>query len=137
MLHDVLFADVKNDGILGMDFLTKHRCDISLSKNHLLLKHGEKLACCQRSVDVVPTSSRLAIAETVEVPPECEIIVQGRPLDRVDCNSIGPLEDTEGFVERSGLLISKASFCPKFGVIASPLHCTKTLLQHYRSQLMI
>ena len=32
VLHDVLFADVKNDGILGMDFLTKHHCDMFLSK---------------------------------------------------------------------------------------------------------
>ena len=35
--HNVLFADVKNDGIIGMDFLTKHRCDMFLSRNHLLL----------------------------------------------------------------------------------------------------
>ena len=32
LLHDVLIADVKNDGILGMDFLTKHRCDVSEQK---------------------------------------------------------------------------------------------------------
>ena len=44
LLHDVLLADVKNDSILGMDFLTKHRCDMFLSKNHLLL-NGEKIAC--------------------------------------------------------------------------------------------
>ena len=116
LLHDFLFADIKNDGILGMDFLTKHRCDMFLSKNHLLL-NGEKLACYRSSVDAVPTSSRIAIAETIEVPPECEIIVQGRPLDRVDCNSIGVLEATEGFVERNGLLIAKALVCPEFGVV--------------------
>ncbi|MEW8548084.1 MAG: retropepsin-like aspartic protease [Candidatus Thiodiazotropha sp.] len=28
LLQDVLFADVKNDGILGMDFLTKHRTGV-------------------------------------------------------------------------------------------------------------
>ena len=28
VLHDLLFADVKNDGILGMHFLTKHLCDM-------------------------------------------------------------------------------------------------------------
>ena len=102
LLHDVLYAEVKNDGILGMDFLTKHRCDMFLSKNHLLL-NGEKIACFRSSVDAIPTCSRIAITETVEVPPECEIIVEGRPLDKVDSNSIGILEATESFVDRSGL----------------------------------
>ena len=116
LLHDVLFADVKNDGILGMDFLTKHRCDMFLSKNHLLL-NGEKIACFRSSVDAIPTCSRIAITETVEVPPECEIIVEGRPLDKVDSNSIGILEATESFVDRSGLLIAKALVCPIFGTV--------------------
>ena len=116
LLHDVLFADVKNDGILGMDFLTKHHCDMFLSKNHLLL-NGEKIACFRSSVDAVPTCSRIAILETVEVPPECEIIVEGRPIDRVDNSSIGILEATLNFVDRSGLLIARALVCPEFGTV--------------------
>ena len=108
VLHDVLFADVKNDGILGMDFLTKHRCDMFLSKNHLIL-NGEKIA--------LSTCCRIAILESVEVPPECEIIVQGRPMDRIDKNSTGVVEATERFVNRSGLLIAKALVCPEFGTI--------------------
>ena len=116
LLHDVLFADVKNDGILGMDFLAKYHCDMFLSKNHLLL-NGEKIACFRSSVDAVPTCSRIAILETVEVPPECEIIVEGRPIDRVDNSSIGILEATLNFVDRSGLLIARASVCPEFGTV--------------------
>ncbi|MEW8544975.1 MAG: reverse transcriptase domain-containing protein [Candidatus Thiodiazotropha sp.] len=116
LLHDVLFADVKNDGILGMDFLTRHRCDVFLSKDHLIL-NGEKIACFRSSVDIIPTCCRIAILESVEVPPESEIIVQGRPLDRVDTNSIGILEATESFVDRSGLLIAKALVCPEFGTV--------------------
>ena len=60
LLHDVLFADVKNDGILGMDFLTKHHCDMFLSKNHLLL-NGEKIACFR--------SSRLSARWSYPPPP--------------------------------------------------------------------
>ena len=119
LLHDVLFADVKNDGILGMDFLTKRRCDMFLSKNHLLLKE-ENIACFRSSVDIIPTCSRIAILETVEVPPECEIIVKGRSLDRIDSNSTGVFEATQSFADRSGLLIPKALVCPEFGTV--PLH---------------
>ena len=49
LLHDVLFADVKNDGIRDMYFLTKHHCDMNLSKDHILL-NGEKIACFRSSV---------------------------------------------------------------------------------------
>ena len=114
LLHDVLFADVKNDGILGMDFLTKRRCDMFLSKKHLLL-NGEKIAFFRNNDDndAIPTCSGIAILKTVEVPPECEIIVKGRPLDKVDSNSIGILKATESFVDRSGLLIAKAIVCPE------------------------
>ena len=116
VLHDVLFADVKNDGILGMDFLTKHRYDMFLSKNHLIL-NGEKIACFHNIVEAISTCCRIAILESVEVPPECEIIVQGRPMDRIDKNSTGVVEATERFVNRSGLLIAKALVCPEFGTI--------------------
>ena len=59
----MLFADVKNDGILGMDFFMKHRCDVFLSKTHLIL-NVEKIACFHCSVDIIPTCSRIAILES-------------------------------------------------------------------------
>ena len=31
--HNVLIADIENDGILGMDFLTAHKCDLMLIAN--------------------------------------------------------------------------------------------------------
>ena len=141
LLHDILFADVKNDGILAMDFLTKHRCDMFLSKNHLLL-NGEKIACFRSSVDAIPTCSRVAILETVEVPSECEIILKGRPLDRVDSKSIGLLEATENFVDRSGLLIAKALVCPEFGTVSvqtlpRPMSLLLTLTSSFSKVLQI
>ena len=41
----------------------------------------------------------------------------GRPLDRVDSHSIGVVEATEKFVDRSGLLIAKALVCPETGTV--------------------
>ena len=40
--QEILFADIKNDGILGMDFLGNHSCDVLLSKDHLVL-NGERI----------------------------------------------------------------------------------------------
>ena len=120
MLHYVLFADVRNNGIIGMDFLTKHHCDMFLSRNHLLL-NGEKIVCF-RIVDALPTCTRIAILEIVEVTLECKILVMGTPLDAVDSNSTGVLEATESFIDRSGLLIAKSLVCPEYGTVTL-FHC--------------
>lgn len=36
--HEMWLADIKNEGILGVDFLTKHQCDVVLSEQCLKLK---------------------------------------------------------------------------------------------------
>ena len=121
VLHDVLFADVKNDGILGMDFLTKHRCDMFLSKNHLIL-NGGNIACFHNSVDAISTCCRIAILESVEVLPESEIIVRGRPMDMIDKNSTGVVEATDRFVDRNGLLNCKSLSLPRIWYCSTAHH---------------
>ena len=48
LLHDVLFAGIKNDGDLGVDFLSKHKCDVFLSKDHMRLIE-ERISCVHSS----------------------------------------------------------------------------------------
>ena len=36
--HKVLIADISNEGILGMDFLSKNNCDVLLSKKFYVIK---------------------------------------------------------------------------------------------------
>ena len=88
-----------------MNFLTNHHCDMFLSKDHLLL-NGGKTACFRSSADAVPTCSRIAILDTVKVPPECEIIVEGRRIDSVDNSSIGIMEATLNFVDSKSFSMS-------------------------------
>ena len=42
--HEVLIADIKNDGILGMDFLQATNCNLNIGKNSLQTG-GETLKC--------------------------------------------------------------------------------------------
>ena len=42
--HEFLIADIQYGGILGIDFLMKHKCDIMLSKGCILMK-GERIPC--------------------------------------------------------------------------------------------
>lgn len=116
LLHEVLFADIKNDGILGIDFMIKHKCDVLLSKDHLVL-NSEKIACFHSSVAVTSTCCRIAVLEKVEIPPECEVIVKGRPLDKFDKNGTGIVEASECFVNRSGLMVAKALVSPETGTV--------------------
>ncbi len=39
--HTFLIADIKQDEILGLDFLTKNKCDLMFSKGYIVL-HGER-----------------------------------------------------------------------------------------------
>ena len=112
IVHEFLIADIKQDGILGIDFLMMNSCDIFLSKGYMNV-HGEKVPCFLNRSET--NCCRIALAETVEVPPESEIIVQGKPLDAINRNSVGILEPVEKFVERTGLMVAKLLVDPAAG----------------------
>ena len=86
--HEILFADIKNDGVLGINFLSANHCDMLLSRDHLVL-NGKRLACFRSTENAPPACCRIALLGNVEIPPECEIIVKGRPVDRFDKDGIG------------------------------------------------
>lgn len=113
-IHDVLIADIQNDVILGIDFLTKHKCDVLLSKNCLDVQ-GDKITCFRYSNDVF-TCCRIAVTDHVVVPPGTEIIVPGRPLGHIS-KSPNVLEPTQHFVEKQGLLIARSLVDPAKGVV--------------------
>lgn len=116
MQHSVLLADIKNDVILGVDFMEKHKCDVLLSKNCLSI-NGHKVQCFQISDLNVPTCCRIAIDQQVTVPPESEMIVQGRPIDTLSKGKNCVLETAPSFNEKSGLLVAKALVDPCKGLV--------------------
>lgn len=76
--HEMWLADIKSDGILGMDFLMKHQCDVVLSEQCLKLKKsfipcfkskGEAMCC------------RVVISVSTCVPANSEVIVRGKVID--------------------------------------------------------
>lgn len=44
IVHEFLVADISQNGIIGLDFMTKHVIDISLKGNYLDIQ-GEKVQC--------------------------------------------------------------------------------------------
>lgn len=72
--HEVLIADIHNDGILGVDFLTPNNCDVLLNESCLSI-NGDRIPCYHFTENMQPTICRIAVAHDVVVPPEAEVIV--------------------------------------------------------------
>ena len=104
--HNVLVTDIFNEGILGMDFLVTHQCDVLLSQNQLKIK-GEIIQCFHYASSA-KSCYRVAIQETIVVPPNSEIIIPGESSDPIFRDPIGLIEPNERFMEKNGLLVARS-----------------------------
>ena len=104
--HDVLLADINNDGIIGVDFLNANKCDVMLTKKCLNM-NGEKIPCFLKDQKSTHSCCRIAVSENITIPPESEMIVPGKIIDDVR-GTLGVIEPKQSFVEKSGLLVAKA-----------------------------
>ena len=114
--QNVLIASIENDGILGMDFLTTHHCDLMLTQLCMKL-NDEKIRCFPNSREAQPTCCRVAISEYVEIPPETEVVVQGFVTGTIDRKKTGIVEVDTKFLHKKGLLVAKALVCPSDGTV--------------------
>ena len=71
------------------------------------------MACFRSRIDAQPTCCRIVLTESIEIPPDCEIIVKGRPTDRFDKDGVGILEAFEAFASRYGLMVANLWFILK------------------------
>ena len=71
-VHDVLIADKQNDVILGINFFTKHKCEVLLSKNCLDVQ-DDKIPCFRYSNEVF-TCCRIAVTN-----PQALVSYMGHP----------------------------------------------------------
>ena len=81
-----MLADIENDGILGMDFLTTHHCDLMLTQQCLKIK-GEKIRCFANSRNAQSRCFRVDVSEYTEIPPATEIVVEGFATSTIDRNA--------------------------------------------------
>ena len=105
--HEFLVASIQNDGILGVDFLTSHGCDLLITQG--ILQIGSENIPCFSDHDLsYRASCRVVVKETTVVPPQTEIMLQGVIIDKL--KSCGPkvLETSAKFTENSGLLVARS-----------------------------
>lgn len=111
--HDVLIANIQNDGILGLDFLEKNNCTVKLSDGILYIgSESKEIRCYKSAIDVLASccECKIAVLEDIEIPPRCEMIVPGAivHVDGYPQGQYGIIEPAVKFVERKGLLVAKS-----------------------------
>ena len=114
--HTLLVADIENEGILGMDFLKAHKCDLVLTRQ-IYKVNGEEILCFANSRNAQPQCCRVAVLEPVEIPPGTEMIVPGYNKGIIDRNGTGLIEADTIFLHMKGLLVAKALVCPTTGTV--------------------
>ena len=114
--HTLLIADIENDGILGMDFLKAHNCDLVLSRQIMKI-NGEEVLCFPNSRNPPLQCCGVAVLQPVQIPPESEVIVPGYTKGVIDKSGTGLIEAHEKFVNNKGLLVAKALVCPATGTV--------------------
>lgn len=80
--HNVLIASISNDGILGLDFLVKHGCNVNLVEETLNIGYdGERVPCHRFVSHALSTCFKIAVTENIEIPSRSEMIVPGTTVD--------------------------------------------------------
>ena len=92
----VLVADIEFNGVLGLDFMSTHCCDVLIPKMCLRIK-GQDLPCFRLCTSAKPAYSRIAILEDITVPPESEFIVPCRAIDPISMDPKALVEPSCSF----------------------------------------
>ena len=76
LLHQkMVVANIEAAGVLGYDFLYNNSVDINIRKGSLII-NGTVFKCELESQ--IPSAFRIGTVETVTIPPNSEMIIQGR-----------------------------------------------------------
>ena len=106
-VHEVLIANIDVDGILGMDFLRAQKCELRLeNKGYVLVLPEGQVSC--RATQGNLACRRVAICETVVIPPRSEVIVAAEFVEGEATDGAGVLEATTHFQKRNNLLVARA-----------------------------
>lgn len=106
VFHDVWVAEIELDGIIGMDFIKKHNCRLTLGQGcYELALNGQVTECV--GGEELQRCARVAAQVTTVIPPRSESLIPARIIDPCGDASLGITEGQERFTQRSQLLVAK------------------------------
>ena len=108
-IHSIkaIFADIKCQGILGMDFLLPTQGVLNFQRRSIHI-HGEEIACTTQSGE--PFVGRVEVACTTTIPAGHEAIIPGRIINKTeDMLGTAVVECLEhgGEVSSQGLMVAR------------------------------
>ena len=102
--HSVLVADIKSDGLIGIDFMKEHSCELSYENGTFSIQ-GRAIPFTEETGSSM--SCRITAAQTDVVPPLCEYIAEGiiqrRGKDELTEQAV--VEPVQSFQNAHGLLV--------------------------------
>ena len=105
LMQDVVVADIKAEGILGMDFLGNHQCILNVAKSEMKLD-GDNIPL---TVEGLPVSRccRITTMENEVVPPEQEKLIRGKLVPNGPSGSLYITEPAPSLVIKEGILVAR------------------------------
>ena len=115
--HPTVIADIESDGLIGLDFMKRHDCELSYIRRSFTIQN---VPLQFREEGGLLASCRITANQSVTIPPNSEFIVPGKVKHR---GKLGPLgfcsvvEPISSLMEREGLVVGKALIDPSKGIV--------------------
>ena len=114
--YRILIADIKFDGILGLDFMTTYSCDIFIKTLSMRIK-GEQVPLIRLSQNNLDLRCKVVVAEDTILPPNSENLVAGRVIGPTPTCNLVIIEPNFDFVQKYGVFVANALQEPNMGNI--------------------
>ena len=104
--QDFIVANVNVDGILGIDFLSKHKCVIDIERLVISVLGTEH----KLRLEGMSTSYKISLVNRISMPPRAEVIVKGKICASDDGrlpSRIGMIEPIESFARSNAGIVAK------------------------------
>ena len=107
--HNMVVADIKDECILGTDFLTPHQCVVDLKNNTLTVGREQVPLRMPRQVTIL-TCCKVTLEDCVDLPPFSETVTYASIQHRPSSMVWGILEPSEDVRSKplDGLLVGRA-----------------------------
>ena len=109
--HKVLIADIKCDGILGLDFMTTFSCNV-LTDKLLLQVNGVEIPIVRITDCNLDNQCKVIVAEDTVLPANSECSVVGRVLGPWPANNSALIEPNLDFIAKYEVFIAKTLIDP-------------------------
>lgn len=105
ILQNFWVADIQNEGILGLDFLYENKCVVTIDPPSLEINSLLVSLSLKNTMDVVHWC-RITIVENVVIPPESEIVLDGKIIDKLPPDSYAAMVETH--IDKTEVLVAKS-----------------------------